>query len=108
MAIRVIGGGAALQFAQEGAKVVIASRRTEDGNRTVKQIEKTGGEALFVKTDVSQATEVEALVNKILDAYGRLDCAFNNAGLEPLVESSENVLDRTIAINLKGAWLSLK
>lgn len=103
-----IGRIAALRFAQEGAKVVIASRRPEEGNRTVQQIEEGGGEALFVKTDVSQATEVEALVNKTLDAFCSLDCAFNNAGTEPVAESSEDVWDRTIAINLKGAWLSLK
>lgn len=103
-----IGGAAALRFAQEGAKVVIANRRTEEGNRTVEQIEKAGGEALFIKTDVSQAAKVEVLVNKTLDAYGRLDCAFNNAGTEPVAESSEDVWDRTIAINLKGAWLSLQ
>ncbi len=103
-----IGRAAALRFAQEGAKVVIASRRTKDGNRTVEQIKEAGGEALFIKTDVSKAVEVEELVNKMLDAYGRLDCAFNNAGTEPVAESTEEIWDRTIAINLKGAWLSLK
>jgi NAD(P)-dependent dehydrogenase (short-subunit alcohol dehydrogenase family) len=66
-----IGRIAALRFAQEGAKVVIASRRSEEGNRTVQQIEEGGGEALFVKTDVSQAVEVEALVNKTLDFFYR-------------------------------------
>jgi len=88
-----IGRAAALRFAQEGAKVVIASRRTKDGNRTVEQIKEAGGEALFIKTDVSKAVEVEELVNKMLDAYGHLDCAFNNAGTEPVAESTEEIWD---------------
>src|SRR5213596_853906 len=75
-------------------------------------IKRAGGEALFVRADVSQAAEVEALINKTLATYGRLDCAHNNAGIEGAVattaECTEENWDRIIAINLKGVWLCMK
>lgn len=107
-----IGRASAQKFAQEGAKVIVADIVAEGGNETVRLIREAGGEATFVKTDVSQAREVEALVSSTVEIYGRLDCAHNNAGIEgnaaPLAECSEADFDRVISINLKGIWLCLK
>ena len=75
-----IGQAVAGGFAREGAKVVICGRREDAGAETVSMIEKHGGDCLFVKTDVSKAAEVEALVARTVDRYGKLDAAFNNAG----------------------------
>ena len=75
-----IGKAAALAFAQEGARVVIANRTQETGEAVVQAIQEMGGEALWVKTDVSQEAQVEALVAKVVASYGRLDYAFNNGG----------------------------
>jgi NAD(P)-dependent dehydrogenase (short-subunit alcohol dehydrogenase family) len=84
----------------------------EGGKETVDLIKQAGGEALFVKADVSQAAEVEAMVNKAVETYGRLDCAFNNAGTEGAIaqtdEYTEENWERVIAINLKGVWLCMK
>ncbi len=74
-----LGRATALAFARAGARVVVADVDTAGGAETVRQIAAAGGEALFVRTDVAQAAEVEALVHKAVAAYGRLDCAFNNA-----------------------------
>jgi NAD(P)-dependent dehydrogenase (short-subunit alcohol dehydrogenase family) len=99
-------------FGKRGAKVVVAGRRETEGEATVEVIRRAGGEALFVKTDVAQAADVKALIEKTVEAFGGLDCAFNNAGIEgnwsPIVEQSEADWDRTIDINLKGTWLCLK
>lgn len=107
-----IGAATAIAFAKAGAKVVVASRRISEGEKTVHQIQENGGEAIFVSTDVSKAPEVEALVNKTLEVYGHLDYAINNAGvIEPmgsLIERTEEEWHYTVDINLKGAWLSLK
>ena len=107
-----IGRATALVFAREGAKVVVADIVVEGGQETVQQIEAVGGEAIFVKADVSQAADVEALVAKTVETYGRLDCAFNNAGIEggvkPTIDCTEEEFDRTIAVNLTGVWLCMK
>lgn len=107
-----IGRAAALAFAREGAKVVAADVTVEGGNETVSLIKKTGGEAIFVPTNVAKATEVEALVNAAVNAYGRLDCAYNNAGIsgksQTIVDTTEENWDRIIAINLTGVWLCMK
>lgn len=107
-----IGRATALAFAREGAKVVVADYVVEGGERTVKMIKDAGGQAVFVKADVSRAKEVEAMVKKTVETYGRLDCAFNNAGVEGKIantaECSEENWDRTIAINLTGVWLCMK
>jgi NAD(P)-dependent dehydrogenase (short-subunit alcohol dehydrogenase family) len=107
-----IGRASALAFAREGAKVVVSDVSAEGGNETVRLIEEAGGEAMFVKADVSKATEVAALVQKIVQTYGRLDCAHNNAGIEGIValtaDYPEEMWDRVLRINLKGAFLSLK
>ncbi|HYR84684.1 MAG TPA: SDR family oxidoreductase [Terriglobia bacterium] len=107
-----IGRDAAVLFAKAGAKVVVAGRREVEGKETIDLIRAVGGEGLFVKTDVSQAAEVQALVQKTVERFGRLDVAFNNAGIEgswiSIAEQSEEDWDRTININLKGVWLCLK
>jgi NAD(P)-dependent dehydrogenase (short-subunit alcohol dehydrogenase family) len=107
-----IGRAAAVLFAKAGAKVVVAGRREEEGKETINLVRAAGGDALFVKTDVSRAAEVKALVQKTVEKFGRLDVAFNNAGIEghwiPITEQSEEDWDRVIDINLKGTWLCLK
>jgi len=107
-----IGRATALAFAEEGATVVVADVMVEGGEETVLMITEAGGEALFVKTDVSRAEDVESLVKKTVDTYGRLDCAFNNAGIEgetaSLQDMSEETWDRVININMKGVWLCMK
>jgi NAD(P)-dependent dehydrogenase (short-subunit alcohol dehydrogenase family) len=107
-----IGRDTAILFAKAGAKVVVAGRREVEGNQTVELVRAAGGEALFVKTDVSKAPDVENLVKKTVEKFGRLDVAFNNAGIEgrtaPIISQSEDDWDRVISINLKGVWLCLK
>ena len=107
-----IGRATALVFAREGAKVVVSDIVVEGGEETVQQIKAAGGEAFFVKADVSKAADVEALITKTVETYGRLDCAFNNAGIEggvkPTIDCTEEEFDRTIAVNLTGVWLCMK
>ena len=107
-----IGRDTAVLFAKAGAKVVVAGRREREGNETIELVRATGGDGLFVKADVSKDSEVDTLIQKAVEKFGRLDIAFNNAGIEgvwvPIVRQSEEDWDRTIAINLKGVWLCLK
>lgn len=107
-----MGRAAALAFAREGANVVVADTNVQDGEETVRRFKDSGAEALFVPADVSQATAVEALVNTTIATYGRLDYAFNNAGINeehgPLTDCTEAEWDRIISINLKGIWLCMK
>jgi NAD(P)-dependent dehydrogenase (short-subunit alcohol dehydrogenase family) len=107
-----IGRETAVLFAKAGVKVVVAGRREKEGKETVDLVQAAGGEGLFVKTDVSKASEVDALVQTAVDKFGRLDVAFNNAGIEgvwvPIIRQTEEDFDRTININLKGVWLCLK
>jgi len=107
-----IGRETAILFAKAGAKVVVAGRREAEGQETVELVQAAGGDGLFVKADVSKASEVEALIKKTAEKFSRLDIAFNNAGTEgvwvPIVRQSEADWDRTIEINLKGVWLCLK
>lgn len=107
-----IGRAAAQAFARNGARIVIADMATVAGEETAHLIESAGGKALFVRTDVSQNDEVEAMVADAVTTFGRLDYAFNNAGIgsggAPITETMEADWDRTIAINLKGVWLCMK
>ncbi len=107
-----IGQAAALAFAQEGANIIIADTNIQDGEETAHRINNTGARAQFIPTDVSQATAVEALLNTTIATYGRLDYAFNNAGINvehgPITDSTEAQWDRIISINLKGIWLCMK
>lgn len=107
-----IGRAAAIAFARQGARVVIASRRQETGQAAVREIEELGGEALWLGCDVSQAQQVEHLIDKVLATYGRLDCAFNNAGSGGrgglLPEIGEQDWDLTIDGYLKSVFLCMK
>jgi len=107
-----LGRASAQAFAREGAKVVVADIDVENGQKTVDMIKKAGGEAAFVRADVSRAREVESMVEKTVATYGGLDCAHNNVGIEelpePLTEGTEETWDRIVAIDLKGVWLCLK
>jgi NAD(P)-dependent dehydrogenase (short-subunit alcohol dehydrogenase family) len=107
-----IGRAAAVLFAKAGARVVVAGRRELEGKETIELVRAAGGDGMFVKADVSKATEVESLVHRTVEKFGRLDVAFNNAGIEgiwvPITEQSEEDWDRVIDINLKGVWLCLK
>jgi len=106
-----IGRDTAIAFAKAGAKVVLAGRREADGQAVVDEIKKAGGEATFVRTDVSQESEVKALVDAALAKYGRLDVAFNNAGVEcmgPWLESAEADYRRTFDTNVWSIITSIK
>jgi len=107
-----IGRETAILFAKAGVKVVVAGRREPEGQQTIDLLGAAGGEGLFVKTDVSKASEVENLIGKSVEKFGRVDLAFNNAGIEgvwvPIIRQSEEDWDQTINTNLKGVWLCLK
>ncbi len=107
-----IGRAAAIEFAKQGAKVVVNGRRETEGEEVVAGIKASGGEAIFVRADVSKERDVTAMIERTLAIFGRLDCAFNNAGIEqaltPLPDQTEDTFDRIMDINVKGVWLSLK
>jgi NAD(P)-dependent dehydrogenase (short-subunit alcohol dehydrogenase family) len=107
-----IGRAAALSFAQRGAKVAIADLDVKRGEETLRRIKESGGDAIFVKTDVSLESDVKALVEKTVQAYGRLDCAFNNAGIHKQFVSTIDFAaaewDEMINVNLKSVWLCMK
>ena len=107
-----IGKAAALAFAEEGAKVVIAGRRKAEGEQTVNLIEKAGSESIFIPTDITQETEVQNLVSQTVQTFGRLDYAFNNAGtpgfLKVNMDDSEENWNQVINTNVKGVWLCMK
>jgi NAD(P)-dependent dehydrogenase (short-subunit alcohol dehydrogenase family) len=107
-----IGRATAIALAQAGAKVVAIGRRHVEGEETIRQIQAMGGEGFSVSADVSKEADVQMLIEKIMTHYGRLDIAFNNAGVEqdptPLAEQTEATYDRIMDINVKGVWLSLK
>ncbi|HEU5439594.1 MAG TPA: glucose 1-dehydrogenase [Ktedonobacterales bacterium] len=107
-----MGQAAALAFAREGARVALGDVDERGGEQTRREIADAGGGALLVPTDVSHAADVEALLAATLATFGRLDCAFNNAGVNeehaPLAELDEALWDRIIAVNLKGIYLCMK
>jgi NAD(P)-dependent dehydrogenase (short-subunit alcohol dehydrogenase family) len=107
-----IGRAAAIAFAREGAKVVVAGRRAAEGEETVRLVRAQGREALFVPTDVSQEAQVKNLVGRTLEQFGRLDFAFNNAGIEhlptPFLEQKMETYNQVMDINVKGVWLSMR
>jgi len=107
-----IGRAAAIAYAQEGAKVVVAGRRAAEGEETVRLVHAQGGEAIFVPTDVAQESQVKNLIERTLEHFARLDFAFNNAGIEqeptPFLEQTVDTYDQVMGINVKGVWLSMK
>lgn len=107
-----IGRATAIAFAREGANVVVSDVDEEGGAETVRRITGEGGVATFVRADVSQPDQIEAMVLATVNAYGRLDIAFNNAGIEgvfaPTDQCTRENWDRVLAINLTGVWLCMK
>jgi NAD(P)-dependent dehydrogenase (short-subunit alcohol dehydrogenase family) len=112
-----IGRATALAMVREGARVAVADFDAAAADETVTQINRDGGQAMSLSGDVTSAAAVAAMIGDTLSAYGRLDCAFNNAGIAPYqvdasgkktAEWAEDSFDRMIAVNLKGVWLSMK
>jgi NAD(P)-dependent dehydrogenase (short-subunit alcohol dehydrogenase family) len=107
-----IGRAIALAFGRAGACVVVADTSIEGGHATAAMIVESGGKALFVQSNVTRAAEVEALVEKTVNYYGRLDYAVNNAAVEeedqPLAEADDEQFDRIMSVNVKGVWLCMK
>lgn len=113
-----IGRATARLFAREGAKVVVSTgSNVRGGEETVQLIRDDGGEAIFVKCDVTSAADIHAMVNTAVEVYGSLHCAFNNAGIGPdggeypvvpIADCPEEIWDRTIDVNLKGVFLCMK
>ncbi len=114
---RGIGRAAALLFAAEGANVVVSDLNAEGASETVAMINESGGQALSMACDVTDAAAVNAMVQSAVDAYGRLDCAFNNAGIAPYqvgangmrtADWPDEAVDTMIDINLKSVWLCMR
>ena len=107
-----IGRATALAFAREGAKVVITDVDADRGEETAQFIRRAEGEAIFIRCDVTQSEEVELMVNNAVTTFGRIDCAFNNAGIQsphqPVHEFPEDVWDQLLNVNLKGVFLCVK
>src|SRR5579872_4064547 len=108
-----IGREAALIFAREGARVVVADMNADAGGQTVADIGEAGGEAIFISVNVAQATSVAALVHETEERFGRLDIIFNNAGIFPdadgsVLDTTEEVWDLVMNVNLKGVFLGCK
>jgi NAD(P)-dependent dehydrogenase (short-subunit alcohol dehydrogenase family) len=116
-AARGIGRGAALVFAREGARVAVADRAADGAHETAELIAKAGGAAIAIAADISSSADVAAMMAATLRAYGRLDGAFNNAGINGgqagargklTADWTEEEFDKLIAVNLKGTWLCMK
>ncbi len=107
-----IGRATALAFAKAGARLMLTDIGVAAGEETASQARALGAQAVFAQVDVSIEAEVAAMVAATVSAFGRLDCAFNNAGIEMengrITECDESVFDRIMAVNVKGVWLCLK
>jgi NAD(P)-dependent dehydrogenase (short-subunit alcohol dehydrogenase family) len=107
-----IGRETAIALAKEGANITVAARRASEGEETVRLVKETGSDGMFVKTDVTNENDVRSLVKKTVDRYGRLDYAFNNAGLEeimtPFLDQTSEKFDQIMNTNVRGVWLSMK
>ncbi|MEM8862191.1 MAG: glucose 1-dehydrogenase [Chloroflexota bacterium] len=107
-----IGRDAAIAFAQQGGVVIGTDIDADGGQATHKQITENGGQSQFIQADVSKVAEVEALINQIIDQHGRLDIAFNNAGVEGIpartIDGTEDDFDFIMRVNVKGVWACMK
>ncbi len=107
-----IGRATAIAFAKRGAIVVVADWLEDKDGDTIKSIKAEGSEALFIKCDVSKTSDVKAMIDQTISTFGRIDFAFNNAGIEGIMgqthECTEENWDKTIGVNLKGVWLCMK
>jgi NAD(P)-dependent dehydrogenase (short-subunit alcohol dehydrogenase family) len=107
-----IGRATALAFAREGAKVVVVDISEQSSQETVRLIEEFGGQALAIQCDVSRAEDVKAALDKTIETFGRLDAAFNNAGVEQVPKATADITegewDRIMNIDLRGLFLCMK
>jgi NAD(P)-dependent dehydrogenase (short-subunit alcohol dehydrogenase family) len=112
-----IGRATALTFAREGARIAVADLAAEAARETVALVNAAGGQAISLSGDMSRDADVRAMIEAVVGAYGRLDCAFNNAGIagwqvdaagKKTAEWSEEAFDRMISVNLKGVWLCMR
>jgi NAD(P)-dependent dehydrogenase (short-subunit alcohol dehydrogenase family) len=107
-----IGRATAIALAKERVKITVAARRAKEGEETVRLVKEAGSEGIFVKTDVAKEDDVRSLVEKSVKTYGRLDYAFNNAGIEemmtPLIDQTSDIFDQIMNVNVKGVWLCMK
>jgi NAD(P)-dependent dehydrogenase (short-subunit alcohol dehydrogenase family) len=107
-----IGRATAIALAKQGVKISIAARRVKEGEETVRLVKEAGSDGIFVRTNVANEDDVKSLVVNTVKTYGRLDYAFNNAGVEqtmaPIVEQTVEEFDQIMNINVKGVWLSMK
>lgn len=107
-----IGEATARAFAAEGGRVIVSDVAEVPGQAVAADIREAGGDATFIACDVSRAEDVKALIGDIIDRHGRLDCAFNNAGIDiedsKLADGSEDDFDRLMDVNVKGVWLCMK
>ena len=112
-----IGRATALVFAREGARIAVADASTEAAQQTVALVNAAGGQAMSLGGDVTDSAQVQAMIASVVSAYGRIDCAFNNAGIagfqvgaagQKTHEWSDEAFDRMIGVNLKGVWLCMK
>lgn len=107
-----IGRATALRFARAGARLVLADIDENEGQHSLELVRGAGGDAIFVRTDVTDEEQVAALVAAAVEQYGRLDCAFNNAGIEGKLQLTADTdvdnFDRVIAVNMRGVFLCMK
>ena len=108
-----IGLATAKAFAREGAKVIIAARRAEIGELVIEDIKASGGNAIFIRADMSSPSDIQTLIRDACEIYGRLDCAVNNAAspdgiFKMTADFTEEDYDNAMAANLKGVWLCMK
>lgn len=107
-----IGRATCLAFAAHGAKIIVVDHDPDLGEDTASAVHAAGGEARFVRADVTKSADVQNYVKMAMSAYGRIDCFFNNAGIEgkvvPIQEYDEDMFDAVIAVNLKGVFLGLR
>ncbi|WP_228013063.1 SDR family oxidoreductase [Nostoc edaphicum] len=107
-----IGRATAIAFAQQGAKVVVAGRRVEEGEKTVEVLKTLGEEGFFIQTDVTSEADVQAMLEKAVSQFGQIDYAFNNAGIlgetSSFIEQTQEDYDRIMNANVKSVWLSMK
>jgi NAD(P)-dependent dehydrogenase (short-subunit alcohol dehydrogenase family) len=107
-----IGRATAIALAKERVKITVAARRAKEGEETVRLVKEAGSKGIFMKTDVAKEDDVRSLVEKSVKTYGRLDYAFNNAGIEemmtPLIDQTSDIFDQIMNVNVKGVWLCMK
>ena len=107
-----IGRVTAVALAKEGIRVSLAARREKEGEETLRLLKESGGEGIFVRTDVSNENDVKSLVEETVKTFGRLDYAFNNAGVvedpAPFASKTSSLFDKIMNVNVKGTWLSMK